>query len=46
MKEYLKEKQLPLKCLLVMGNATAHPQDFDDDLHNGFNNNNNNNGYF
>ena len=31
-KEYLKEKQLPLKCLLVMDNATAHPQDLDDDL--------------
>ena len=28
-KEYLEEKQLPLKCLLVMDNATAHPQDLD-----------------
>ena len=26
-KEYLKEKQLPLKCLLVMDNATAHRED-------------------
>ena len=31
-KEYLKEKQLPLKCLLVIDNALAHPQDLDDDL--------------
>ena len=35
-KEYLKEKQLPLKCLLVMDNATAHPQDLDNDLAIGF----------
>ena len=26
-KEYLKEKQLPLRCLLVMDNATVHPHD-------------------
>ena len=32
MKEYLKEAQLPLKCLLVMDNATAHLQDLDDGL--------------
>ena len=31
-KEYLKEEQLPLRCLLVMDNSTAHPQDLDDDL--------------
>ena len=36
MKEYLKEKQLPLKCLLVMGNTTVHPHDLDDDLPDGF----------
>ena len=35
-KEYLMEKQLSLKCLLVMDNATARPQDFDDDLPDGF----------
>ena len=35
-KEYLKEKQLPLKCLLVMDNAVAHHQDLDDDLPHGF----------
>ena len=35
--EYLKDKQLPLQCLLVMDNATAHPQDLDDDLPDGFN---------
>ena len=34
-KEYLKEKWLPLKCLLVMDNVTVHPQDLDDDLPNG-----------
>ena len=31
-KKYLKEKQLPLKCLLVIDNGTAHHQDLDDDL--------------
>ena len=36
MKEYLKEEQLPLKCFLVMDNATAHPLDLDDDLPDGF----------
>ena len=35
-KEYLKEKQLPLKCLLTMDNATAQPRDLDDDLPDGF----------
>ena len=35
-KEYSKEKQLLLKCLLVMDNATVHPQDLDDDLPDGF----------
>ena len=36
MKEYLMKKQLPLKCLLVMNNATAHPQHLDDHLPDGF----------
>ena len=36
-KEYLKEKQLPLKYLQVMDNANAHPQDLDDDIPHGFN---------
>ena len=36
MKEYLKEKQLPLTCLLVMDNATAHPHDLDDNFSDGF----------
>ena len=36
MKEYLKEKHLLSKCLLVMDIDTAHPQDFDDDLPDGF----------
>ena len=31
-KEYLKEAQLPLKCLLVMDIASAHPHDLHDDL--------------
>ena len=31
-KEYLKKKQLSLKCLPAMDNATAHPQDLNDDL--------------
>ena len=35
-KEYLKEKLLPLRCLLVMDNATAHPHGLDDDLPDGF----------
>ena len=35
-KEYLKEKQLPLKYLLVMDNPTAHFHDLDDDLPDGF----------
>ena len=30
--EYIREKQLPLKCLLAMDNATAYPQSLDDDL--------------
>ena len=34
-KEYLKEKQLPLKCLLVM-DATVHQKDLDDNLPDGF----------
>ena len=34
-KEYLKEKQLPLKSLLVMDNTTAYPQDLDDNLPDG-----------
>ena len=35
-KEYLKEKQLPLKCLHVMDNVTAHPRDLDEDIPDGF----------
>ena len=35
-KEYLKEKQLPLICHLVMDDATAHLQDLDNDLADGF----------
>lgn len=31
-KKYLLEKNLPLKGLLVMGNAPAHPSGFEDDL--------------
>ena len=31
-KEYIKEKHLPLRCLLVMESATAHPQDLDGDF--------------
>ena len=30
------EKQLSLKCLLVMDNATSQPQDLDDDLPDGY----------
>jgi len=29
-KEYLEEKNLPLKALLVMDNALAHPQGLED----------------
>ena len=36
MKENLNEKQLPLKCLLVMDNANAHHHDLDDDLPDAF----------
>ena len=36
MKEYSKEKQVPLKCLQVMDNVTARPQDLDDDIPDGF----------
>ena len=32
-----KEKQLPLKCLLVMDNFTAYPQDLYDYIPDGFN---------
>ena len=35
-KEYLKEDKLPLGCLLVMDNATAHFQYLDNDLPDGF----------
>ena len=35
-KEYLMEKQLPIKCLLVMDNATVHPQKLGGDLPDGF----------
>ena len=35
-REYLEEKQLPLRCLLVMDNATDHPHDLDDVLPDGF----------
>ncbi|XP_036130983.1 tigger transposable element-derived protein 1-like [Molossus molossus] len=31
-KEYLAEKKLPLKCLLVMDNAPAHPPALEEDL--------------
>ncbi|XP_010614848.1 tigger transposable element-derived protein 1-like [Fukomys damarensis] len=31
-KKYLLEKNLPLRALLVMGNAPAHPPGFEDDL--------------
>ena len=39
-KEYLDEKQLPLRCFLVMDNATVHSQDLDDDLPGEFDSNN------
>ena len=35
-KEYLMERQLSSKCILLMDNAIAHPQDLDDDLPEGF----------
>ena len=35
MKEYLKEKQLPIRYLLAMDNATALSRYFDDDLPDG-----------
>ena len=35
-KEYSKEKQLPLKFFLLMDNATAQPQDLDDNLPDGY----------
>ena len=35
-KEYSKEKHLPLKFLPAMDNATAHPQDLNDDLPDAF----------
>ncbi|KAI5614410.1 hypothetical protein C0J50_8997, partial [Silurus asotus] len=31
-KKYLQEKGLPLKCMLVLDNATAHPPDLGDEL--------------
>ena len=31
-KKYLQEKNLPLKCLLVLDNAPAHPPGLEDDL--------------
>ena len=31
-KKYLEENDLPLKCLLVMDNAPAHPPGLEDDL--------------
>ena len=31
-KRYLREKGLPLKCLLVMDNAPAHPPGLEEDL--------------
>ena len=34
-KKYLREKQLPIKCLLVMDNSTAHPQNLADDIPDG-----------
>ena len=36
LKEYLKETQLPLRCLLVLDDPITHPQDIDDDLPRGF----------
>ena len=33
---YLGEKQLLLECLRAMNNTTAHPQDLDDNIHDGF----------
>ena len=34
-KKYLKKKQLPLKWLLAIDNATAHPKYLEDDSPNG-----------
>lgn len=31
-KKHLQEENLPLKCLLVMDNAPAHPTGLEDDL--------------
>ena len=31
-KEYLTEKKLPIKCLLIMDNAPAHPPGLEDEL--------------
>ena len=31
-KKYLEENNLPLRCLLVMDNAPAHPPGLEDDL--------------
>ena len=31
-KKYLQDKQLPLKCLLVLDNAPAHFPNFENDL--------------
>jgi hypothetical protein len=31
-KEYLEEKNLPLKALLIMDNAPAHPQGLEEDF--------------
>ena len=31
-KEYLQDKKLPLKCLLVLDNAPAHSPNFENDL--------------
>ena len=36
LKECKNEKQMPLKCLLLKDNATAHPNDINDDLPHGF----------
>jgi hypothetical protein len=35
-KEYLEKKNLPLKALLVMDNAHAHPQGLEEDLSTGY----------
>ena len=36
-KKYLQDKKLPLECLLVSGNAPAHPPGWENDLINEFN---------